>query len=856
MSAMQAGSGLGRYEIVAPLGAGGMGEVYRARDPRIGREVAVKILPSHFANDSERLTRFEHEARAAGALNHPNILSIYDIGTENNVPYLVSELLQGDTLRRKLNDGPLPIRKAIDFALQIAHGLSAAHEKEIVHRDLKPENLFITKDGRIKILDFGLAKLIHPEVSGSQLTQATTATHQTEPGAVLGTVVYMAPEQVLGQKVDHQSDIFAFGSVLHEMLSGKRPFQGESHVEVMHAILKSDPPDLTQTNSNIPPGLERIIRRCLEKDPDHRFQSTSDLAFALEALSTSSGTTTTVRAVAPTANLIRYTAAFALLSVVAFGFFYAGKKWGTRQTGASPAYPSQSPAFSWERMTFRRGYVDGAAFSPDGQTLVYSADWGVNFQEAYFSRLGSPEARSVGLKNAKVLSVSSNGNLAVLLKANVLAQMPFAGGVPRELLESVRDADWSPDGKGLAVIHQNRIEFPIGKELYRSQHYLGEISFSPKGDLIAFIEMRVPGIGSVYVVDLNGKAKKLYEADMTTGSAGMGLSFSAAGDEVWFGSRPKKGTGQVLCAVTLTGQFREVLPLNGRFRLFDISKDGLVLLNRGETRAGMVYFSPSEGKERDVSWLSGSILVDISDDGKVLLFTENADRAGEPDRGVYIRNVDSPDAVRLGDGWPSDLSPDGKWVLATLKGAVVLLPTGAGQARTLSQGWDESAAAFFPDGKQILFCALKTGGKERIYVQDIAGGEPKPVSPEGVYVSDNSSAAVSLDGKHFIAYDDDNGYLLYPVEGGEPREIKGLEQGEIPLVWSPDGRAIYAESGIPSRVFRIDLQTGRRQLWKELMPPDPIGVHFVGPKLTPDGKTYAYAYLRTLTDLYVIEGLK
>jgi serine/threonine protein kinase/Tol biopolymer transport system component len=855
-----AGTRLGPYEILSTIGAGGMGEVYRARDPRIGREVAIKVLPAHFSEDPERLRRFEHEARAAGALNHPNILTIFDIGTENNVPYLVSELLQGETLRRRLSDGPLSVRKTVDFALQIAHGLSAAHEKSIVHRDLKPENLFITKDGRVKILDFGLAKLIHPEVSGSQMTQAPTATHQTEPGAVMGTIVYMSPEQVRGLKVDHRSDIFAFGSILYEMLFGKRPFQGETHVEVMHAILKSEPPDLLQSNSNMSPGLERIVRRCLEKEPDHRFQSTSDLAFALESLSTSSASTTSLRAERVTVPWIRYLLAVAIFTAAAIGFFYAGEKWETTQAGKALASAPPSPSFSWERMTFRRGYVDGAAFSPDGQTLVYSADWGVNSREVYFSRLGSPEARSLGLKSATVLSVSANGDLAVLLNRKTLAQMPFAGGVPRELLENVQDADWSPDGKGLAVIHKNKLEFPIGKVLYQPKNRLVNVSFSPKGDLIAFLEMRQPGIGSINIIGLQGKPKKLYEADMTTGASGaMGLAFSATGDEIWFGTRPKKGTGQILCAVTLSGKFREVLPLNGNFRLFGISKDGRILLNRGETKAGIVYFSPSEGKERDLSWLSGSELSDISDDGKVLLFTENGDRAGDSDRSIYVRNVDSTDAVRLGDGWPIDLSPDGKWATAILKGTVILLPTGAGQSRTLVQGWDESSASFFPDGKRILFWASKAG-KERIYVQDLAGGEAMPVTPErvNVYIDPfEASGAISPDGKHFIASDNENGYKVYPMDGGESTQINGLEEGEEPLSWSLDGKAIFVESGSgESLVFRIDLKTGQRQLWKELRPPDPIGVHYVGPKFTPDGKTYAYAYWRTLSDLYAIEGLK
>ncbi|MCI0414170.1 ECF-type sigma factor [bacterium] len=264
-----------------------MGEVYRARDPRIGRDVAIKILPSHFSQEPDRVRRFEQEARAAGVLNHPNILAIYDAGTENGSPYLVSELLQGELLREKLKGNPLTVRKAIDYSLQIARGLSAAHEKGIVHRDLKPENIFITKEGRAKILDFGLAKLIHVELPAGQLNREEFVHHKTESGVVVGTVIYMSPEQVRGLKVDHRSDIFAFGSVLYEMLCGKRPFHGDSQIEVMHAILKADPPELSKNNTDIPPELERIVLRCLEKDPNHRFQSTNDLAFALEGATSS-----------------------------------------------------------------------------------------------------------------------------------------------------------------------------------------------------------------------------------------------------------------------------------------------------------------------------------------------------------------------------------------------------------------------------------------------------------------------------------------------------------------------------------------------------------------------------------------
>src|SRR6266567_4973979 len=276
---------LGRYEIRSQLGAGGMGEVYLARDPKINRDVAIKVLPAAFSSDSERLRRFEQEAQAAGALNHPNILSIYDVDTYDGSPYVVSELLEGETLRGQLNGTALSVRKAIDFALQIAHGLAAAHDKGIVHRDLKPENLFVTKDGRVKILDFGIAKLIEPRDGSEPHTDLPTRKLNTDPGTVMGTVGYMSPEQVRGQRVDHRSDIFSLGVILYEMLSGKRAFRGDSAIETLNAILKEGPPDLSESNSQINPALERVMMHCLEKRPEQRFQSASDVAFALESLS-------------------------------------------------------------------------------------------------------------------------------------------------------------------------------------------------------------------------------------------------------------------------------------------------------------------------------------------------------------------------------------------------------------------------------------------------------------------------------------------------------------------------------------------------------------------------------------------
>src|SRR6266542_3307226 len=362
---------LGPYEIIAPVGAGGMGEVYRARDTRLGRDVAVKVLPSSYADNKERLQRFEQEACAAGALNHPNILIVHDIGSHDDAPYVVSELLEGETLRQRTTGAALAQRRVVDYALQIAHGLAAAHDKGIVHRDLKPENLFVTKDGRIKILDFGLAKLTGAADSGQSQSDIPTRRVDTDPGKVMGTVGYMSPEQVRGRPADHRSDIFSLGAILYEMLTGKRAFRGESAVETMIAILKEDPTELSQTNQNVAPPLERVVDHCLEKNPEERFQSARDLAFALEALSGSTSVSTqtvTIPALAP--EWIRshaltgwIIAAVAILLAITFAFLYFRQPTSTtgRVMRASILPPEGSSTLS------------SVAVSPDGTRVVFVA---------------------------------------------------------------------------------------------------------------------------------------------------------------------------------------------------------------------------------------------------------------------------------------------------------------------------------------------------------------------------------------------------------------------------------------------------------------------------------------------------
>ncbi|HSE22284.1 MAG TPA: serine/threonine-protein kinase, partial [Pyrinomonadaceae bacterium] len=374
---------IAQYRIVSKIGAGGMGEVYRAHDSRLNRDVAIKLLPAEFAHHEDRLRRFEQEARATSALNHPNILTVYDIGEHEGSPFMVTELLEGEELRQRLDHGPIPLRKVTEYAQQIVSGLSAAHEKGIVHRDLKPENLFITNDDRVKILDFGLAKLREPKTT-SQGSEDATMKALTNPGVVMGTAGYMSPEQVRGQATDYRSDIFSFGLILHEMISGRRALQRETMAETMSAILKEEPEELTKSNPNVSPALDRIVRRCLEKKPERRFQSTSDLGFALESLSASTGssslTVPEVIAELESPRLSRIPILYALGFLLLLGGIVAGLV-GTRLF-------RQAPVPNYEQLTFRRGFVYHARFAPDGQTIVYSGAWNDHPSEIFSTRAG------------------------------------------------------------------------------------------------------------------------------------------------------------------------------------------------------------------------------------------------------------------------------------------------------------------------------------------------------------------------------------------------------------------------------------------------------------------------------------
>ncbi len=856
------GSRLGPYEILSPLGAGGMGEVYRARDPRLGRDVAIKVLPASFSSDADRLKRFEQEARAAGLLNHPNITGVYDIGQHDGAPYVVQELLEGETLRSELAGGRFSPRKAIDYALQIAHGLAAAHDKGIVHRDLKPENLFVTKEGRVKILDFGLAKLTQAEGSSSGGTNLPTETRGTEPGVVLGTLGYMSPEQVKGKPADARSDIFAFGAVVYEMLSGKRAFQGDSAAETISAILREDPSDLSATNKSISPGLERVVRHCLEKNPERRFQSASDIAFDLEALSGASGSM-----IAPAAARRRLRLvwpAIALLSALVG--LAAGALWMSAHRPPPPSY---------RQLTFRKGQITNARFAPDGQTIVFAASFDGGPVRLYSLRPGSPSSSPLNLSDADLLSVARSGELAVRIGPTAnpepgrmfsLARVPMSGGSPRILLNGDGEADWAPDGESLAVAHtvdgRPRLEFPIGKALYQSTDRVESPRVSPRGDAVAFVDHPIAEetLGSVLVVDRSGSARTLSTDWFDVAS----LAWSPDAKEVWF-SASRTGSRRSLWAVSLSGRLRALAETPGSSTILDVSPTGKVLLEHESWRAFISGIPSGETSVRDFTWLDFSFPTDLSDDGKTLVFQEWGEGGGTKGA-VYLRRTDGTPPVHLGEGFGLSLSPDGLWVLARLytkPPRLVLLPTGAGEPRSLPvEGLLVHGGAWFPDGKRLLLVA-SGGGETSYYAQEASGGKARRIAPTRIYQANRflSRGNISPDGRLLARLDQTGRVTLLSLESGDERPAAGFVPHEHPLRWSADGRSLFVvqRKGTLNVFTRVDPWTGRREPWKEtVITPDPVGLRSgSGPILvSADGQACFWGYQRFLDELYLVEGLK
>jgi Tol biopolymer transport system component len=845
---------LGHYEVHESIGSGGMGVVYRATDQRLGRDVAVKVIKSEFAHDQDRLRRFEYEARAAAGLNHPNIVVVYDIDVHDGTPFIVSELLQGSTLRRQLLDGPLPLRQVSDYGQHIAQGLAAAHEKHIVHRDLKPENIFITKDGRAKILDFGIAKLLAEDPDDPHSLASMTT--QTKAGSVLGTVAYMSPEQLRAKHVDRRSDIFSFGAILYEMLTGKRAFSGETDADTMTAVLKEDPQEISLVRTDVPAGFDQIVGHCLEKEPENRFQSANDLAFALktvEELPTKSGA---YRRAA--GNRKRKTFAWAIAGVVlaALGALIGAKM----MPPASPDY---------HRLTFEKGTVYSARFTSDGRSVVYGAAWNGRPLQIYFAPAESVSGRPLDFGSAHLLALSHNNEMALAMGGNhgssldfvgaTLARAPLAGGSPREILGDVRWADWSPNGE-LAVVHHvpghSRLEFPIGKVLYDTTGWIGNIRFSPDGSQIACMDH--PALyddrGSVIVVDLSGHRKVL--------SSGWesedGLAWGPHGDEIWF-TAVEKGYDRALWSVGLNGKQKKVLAVPGAFTLQDIAPDGRVLLSIDASRLVMEWTGQKTDDSRDLSWYDWSIAKDISRDGQWVLFEESGEPTGS-NYAVAYRKIDGSLPIRLGEGTVGGLSPDGKWAVSVFTGTpqrLLLMPTAAGEPRELPVPGlvlQNGAAHFLPDGEHVVFDGNEGGHAGRTYSIDVNNGELHPVTPEGYYAT-----MPSPDGKYVAGGTSDGKLILYPVAGGDPVPVRGLDPKFSMAQWSADSKSIYVyhTGDVPMNVYRLELGTGKMTVLRSLLPAARTGVVSIAPVVTnPEANAFLYSYLQTTSVLYVVSGLR
>jgi Tol biopolymer transport system component len=844
-----------------------MAEVYRARDTRLGRDIALKVVNESLAGSPDLVRRFEHEARIAGSLNHPNLVAVYDFGLHEGAPYFITELLQGESLRHRLSRGRIPLHTSLDWAAQMARGLAAAHGRGVIHRDVKPDNVFVGADGQVKLLDFGIAKLAEASRDegphGLMDTTVTPTGRATRTGSVLGTPGYMSPEQVRGEALDPRTDIFSLGAVLYEMLSGRRAFEGANLVESGYPILHNDPVPLP---SDVPPSVAQVVQRCLEKEPEQRFQSASDLAFALGVLrapTDSTGSLPEARR-GPTRQRALWIIAGLAVAIALAGAFAAGH----RRESMTPALPDV------EQVTFRLGTIGAARFLPDGR-VAFSAAFEGRPEELFVRPSRSPSAQALGLQDVRLLAASGMGELAVLVHPSLsvyhmprgtLARVSSVGGTPRELAENVEYADWSPAGE-LAVVRLSGasriLEFPPGHPLFQTTGWISDPRFSSRGDRIAFLHHPIPDddMGEVAVTDLQGQTRTLSQRWPTT----MGLAWSPDDSEVWFtGGRLRK---DVLSAVSPGGKSRDIYRSLSEIRLMDVGRDGQVLIDNRLFRQEIVYAGTGTGPQTLLSWGEwNDPLASLSADGKVLFTTAlTAPEGSLTPALVALRSTDGAPAQILGEGFACDLSNDGRWALAAstdLK-KLTALPTGVGHSRPIAtHGLEYRArsARWMPDGKGVLVVA-RAPGEDRLHLYHLDEGAAGPARVSDAALSTTVYLQISPDGRWAAALDENLRLVVISLQDGATRQVPyaGTDLA-IPRSWSPDGNLWVTEGGRSvsalTRLLRLDPRTGKVLEVRTIGPADRGGA---GPLsdvvLSPDGRQIAFLYTRVVSSLQIVRGL-
>jgi hypothetical protein len=865
------GMRLGPYEVLATLGVGGMGQVYRARDTRLGRDVALKLMGEAAARDGPHLTRFEQEARLAGSLNHPNVVVVLDVGVHEGAPYLVTELLHGETLRHRLERGRVPLETALEWAAQIARGLAAAHAQGVIHRDVKPDNIFITRGGHVKLLDFGIAKLTEgPHTPSTHQLLDSTVTPSgglTAEGQVVGTPRYMSPEQIRGEPIDARTDLFSLGTVLYEMVTGERAFLGSTAVETEYAVLHAEPPT---PKEELPPAVTQLVRHCLEKDRDKRFQSATDLVFHLDALRTPSGS---VLAARTRKERWRWwwwgfipLAAGALIALAV----------ELRPTPHAQALPSV------RRLTFRNGLVTAARFGPDRRTVFFSATWNGEPERVYSTTTGNPDYHPLGVDDARLQTVSVAGELAVLLHpktsnaglssvVGTLALVPGVGGAPREVADDVTGASWSPDGLRMAITRQlaegYRLEFPIGTPLYESRNPVLLPRVAPGGGRIAFVERRRSddAMGDLVVIE-PGKAKRV----LVEGWEWMtDLAWGPAGDEVWFSGLP---VGQLahpsLWAVSLRGEARLLYPATLGLRLEDVVQDGRVLVLDGQVACDVGVINLASGRANaHLAWFDWPTVAGISADGRSLLLDEEGDAAhafgvlsGNPPSSAFLQRTDGSPAIRLGPGQPLGLSPDGKWALVfdlDKAGRLWLVPTGAGTRRSIDfegLAFEPLRAQFSADGRRAVLAVRRPEGVKG-YVVDFQSAQGRALTPPL-----REWGPTSPDGRYLGAVPVEGEPTAYPVDQGTEFALAGIQGEDRLLAWTRRGLLVTPDlspgkhARPPARIFRVDPRSGARQLFTTLGPGEAPGADSIRSVfVTPDEQTIAYSYVRVASRLLLFD---